>query len=170
MKYLFSLMSIFAVAIGTSQELTVSGKTYNPSKNINDGVIEVEPQGGVPPYTYKWSNQNTPLTSSTAQGLVEGISYSVTVRDAAGNYATETNEVKAESITEIFNGTRTPAVSALGAVLFWDPFDAIGIYDPVAYAETQRVGVPGWTNETEGKFILKTWLATAGQRVSEGDP
>src|SRR5690606_11896283 len=114
--------------------------------------------------------QNTPLTSSTAQGLVEGISYSVTVRDAAGNSATETYEVKAESITEIFNGTMTPAVSALGSVLFWDPFDAIGIYDPVAYAETQRVGVPGWTNETQGKFILKTWLATAGQRVSEGDP
>src|SRR5690606_5796452 len=170
MKYFLSLMSIFAVAIGTSQELTINGKTYNPSNNINDGVIEVEPRGGTPPYTYKWSHQDTPLGSSKAQGLVEGITYSVRVSDAAGNTATGEFGITPESITEIFNGTMTPAVNALGSVLFWDPFDALGIYDPVAYAETSRVGVPNWTNETQGKFFLKQWLALEGQRVETGDP
>jgi len=170
MKYFLSLMSIFAVAIGTAQELTVTGKTYNPSNNINDGVIEVEALGGTPPYTYKWSHQGTPLSSSKAQGLVEGISYSVVVGDAAGNTAKAEFEVKPEAITEIFNGTMTPAVNALGSVLFWDPFDALGIYDPVAYAETSRVGVPNWTNETQGKFFLKQWLVEEGQRVDTGDP
>src|SRR5690606_20398151 len=155
MKYFLTLLSFLALSMGFSQELTVVGKTYNVSKNINDGVIELEVDGGVGPYTYKWSNQSTPLTSKRAQGLVEGVPYSVIVTDAAGNSITKEFEVKTESITEVFNGTMTPAVSALGSVLFWDPFAAIGVYDPVAYADVKLIGVPDWSNETQDKFILK---------------
>lgn len=170
MKYFFSLLSLFVMGAGFSQELTVNGKTFNPSNSINDGVIELQVEGGVPPFAYKWSDQDTPLTSDRATGLVEGISYGVTVSDAAGNSVHREFEIKAEAITEIFNGIMTPAVSALGSVLFWDPFDAIGIYDPVAYADSKRVGIPDWTNATQGKFTLKQWLAPTGQKVSEGDP
>ncbi|WP_127018328.1 amino acid carrier protein [Flagellimonas beolgyonensis] len=169
MKYFLILLSLFALNLGHSQELKVTGKTYNVSKNINDGVIELEVDGGVEPYSYKWSNQSTPLTSKRSQNLVEGIPYSVTVTDAAGNSVTKEFEIKAESITEIFNGTMTPAVSGLGSVLFWDPFAAIGIYDPVAYADVKLVGIPEWNNETQGKFVLKQWLKPAGQHVNEGD-
>jgi AGCS family alanine or glycine:cation symporter len=169
MKYFLILLSLFALNLGYSQELKVTGKTYNVSKNINDGVIELEVDGGVEPYSYKWSNQSTPLTSKRSQNLVEGIPYSVTVTDAAGNSVTKEFEIKAESITEIFNGTMTPAVSGLGSVLFWDPFAAIGIYDPVAYADVKLVGIPEWNNETQGKFVLKQWLKPAGQHVNEGD-
>ncbi|WP_418498976.1 amino acid carrier protein [Flagellimonas sp.] len=169
MKYFLTLMSFFALTLGFSQELTVEGKTYNVSKNINDGAIELEVSGGVEPYTYKWSNQSTPLTSKRAQGLVEGIPYSVVVTDAAGNSVTKEFEIKTESITEIFNGTMTPAVSALGSVLFWDPFAAIGIYDPVAYADVKLIGVPDWSNETQDKFVMKQWLKADGQNVAVGD-
>ncbi len=169
MKYFLTLLSFLALSMGFSQELTVVGKTYNVSKNINDGVIELEVDGGVGPYTYKWSNQSTPLTSKRAQGLVEGVPYSVIVTDAAGNSITKEFEVKTESITEVFNGTMTPAVSALGSVLFWDPFAAIGVYDPVAYADVKLIGVPDWSNETQDKFILKQWLKSEGQKVSKGD-
>lgn len=169
MKYFLTLMSFLALSMGFSQELTVVGKTYNVSKNINDGVIELEVDGGVEPYTFKWSNQSTPLTSKRAQGLVEGVPYSVIVTDAAGNSITKEFEIKTESITEIFNGTMTPAVSALGSVLFWDPFAAIGVYDPVAYADVKLIGVPDWSNETQDKFILKQWLKSEGQKVSKGD-
>jgi AGCS family alanine or glycine:cation symporter len=162
-------MSFFALSMGFSQELTVDGKTYNVSPNINDGAIELEVSGGVEPYTYKWSNQSTPLTSKRAQGLVEGIPYSVVVTDAAGNSVTKEFEIKTESITEIFNGTMTPAVSALGSVLFWDPFAAIGVYDPVAYADVKLIGVPDWSNETQDKFVMKQWLKTDGQNVAVGD-
>lgn len=37
-----------------------------------------------------------------------------------------------------------PAVNAIGSVLFWDPFAAFGIHDPVMYAEQKNVGTPGW--------------------------
>ena len=42
MKYFLSLLSFFALTTGFAQELTVVGKTYNVSDNINDGAIELE--------------------------------------------------------------------------------------------------------------------------------
>jgi len=169
MKYFLFLLSFFALTTGFSQELTVVGKTYNVSDNINDGVIELDVNGGVEPYTYKWSNQETPLTSKRAQGLVEGIPYSVMVTDAAGNSVSKEFKIETESITEVFNGTMTPAVSALGSVLFWDPFAAIGIYDPVAYADVKLIGIPDWSNETLDKFVLKEWLKEENASVTKGE-
>ncbi|MBO6533500.1 MAG: amino acid carrier protein, partial [Muricauda sp.] len=141
----------------------------NVSDNINDGAIELEVDGGVEPYTYKWSDQETPLTSKSAQGLVEGIAYTVVVTDAAGNSVTKEFTVETQSITEVFNGTMTPAVGGLGSVLFWDPFAAIGIYDPVAYADVKLIGIPDWSNETQDKFILKEWLKENRASVVEGE-
>ncbi|WP_421807785.1 amino acid carrier protein [Flagellimonas sp.] len=169
MKYFLFLLSFFALTTGFAQELTVVGKTYNVSDNINDGAIELEVDGGVEPYTYKWSDQETPLTSKSAQGLVEGISYTVVVTDAAGNSVTKEFTVETQSITEVFNGTMTPAVGGLGSVLFWDPFAAIGIYDPVAYADVKLIGIPDWSNETQDKFILKEWLKENRASVVEGE-
>nr|WP_321414080.1 amino acid carrier protein [uncultured Allomuricauda sp.] len=169
MKYFLFLLSFCALTTGFSQELTVVGKTYNVSDNINDGAVELEVDGGTEPYTYKWSNQETPLTSKSAHGLVEGIPYSVTVTDAAGNSVTKEFKVETEGITEVFNGTMTPAVSALGSVLFWDPFAAIGIYDPVAYADVKLIGIPDWSNATQDKFILKQWLKGDDASVGAGE-
>jgi AGCS family alanine or glycine:cation symporter len=169
MKYFLFLLSFFALTTGFAQELTVVGKTYNVSDNINDGAIELEVDGGVEPYTYKWSDQETPLTSKSARGLVEGVPYSVVVNDAAGNSVTKEFTVETQSITEVFNGTMTPAVSGLGSVLFWDPFAAIGIYDPVAYADVKLIGIPDWSNETQDKFILKEWLKENKASVVEGE-
>jgi len=169
MKYFLSLLSFFAITTVFSQELTVVGKTFNVSDNINNGVIELEVSGGVEPYTYKWSDQETPLTSKSAQGLVEGIPYSVTVTDAAGSSVTKEFKVETQAITEVFNGFMTPAVSALGSVLFWDPFAAIGIYDPVAYADVKLVGIPDWSNETLDKFVLKEWLKENEASVTKGE-
>lgn len=152
-----------------SQELTVKEKLINPSKMINDGVIELEVEGGTAPYTYKWSNQQTPLSSNKASGLVEGLSYDVTITDANGLSTTKEYKVPTEEITEVFNGAMTPAVSALGSVLFWDPFAAIGIYDPVIYADVKRVGAPGWSPEANDKYVLQEWLKPEGAKVKEGD-
>jgi AGCS family alanine or glycine:cation symporter len=102
--------------------------------------------------------------------LVEGIPYSVIVTDAAGNSVTKVFTVETEAITEVFNGLMTPAVSALGAVLFWDPFAAIGIYDPVVYADLKLVPTPGWSTEVQDKFVLKKWLQPEGAEVMKGDP
>lgn len=165
--YFVSLLISFSVF---SQNLDVQGKVFNPSKTINDGVIELEVTGGVAPYTYKWSNESTPLTSKRAMRLIEGISYTVTVTDATGEQVAKSFKVEAEAITEIFNGTMTPAVSALGSVLFWDPFAALGLYDPIVYADVKRVGVPDWAPDMQDKFTLQKWLKAEGSKVKKGEP
>lgn len=167
-RFLFFLFMLYGFA-SFAQELVVKGKTINPSNTINDGAIELEVDGGTPPYTYKWSNQSTSLHSKMATGLVEGIAYTVTVIDAKGVSETKVFKVEAEAITEVFNGAMTPAVSALGAVLFWDPFDALGFYDPVAYADIKLVGTPGWSPEVNDKFVLKKWFKENGAKVKKGD-
>lgn len=162
-------MLAFTSLSAFSQELIVKEAVINPSPEINDGVIDLQVLGGTPPYTYKWSNQSTPLNSKKAMGLVEGVPYTVTVTDSNGNSVSKEYTVDAEAITEILNSFMTPAVGALGNVLFWDPFAATGIYDPVAYAEAKKIGIPDWTFDVEDKFVLKEWLKAEGQRVREGD-
>ncbi|MGA9590469.1 MAG: amino acid carrier protein [Salegentibacter sp.] len=169
-KYLLSLLFSFSIVAIYAQDLQVKANVGNPSKIINNGFIDLEVTGGVPPYTYKWSDQNTSLHSSKAEGLVEGIPYSVMVTDSQGNSTTLVKTVKPEAITEHFNGTFAPIVESMGSVLFWDPFAAIGIYDPVVYADLKRVPAPKWTATVDAKFTLQKWLKPEGSRVEKGDP
>ena len=60
---LFSYLNLYSV------DFTAELKIDNPSQKINDGVAFVETEGGVPPFTFKWSNQSTPLTSSSCEGF-----------------------------------------------------------------------------------------------------
>ncbi len=171
MKRIF-LLGCFAFlsAYGIAQELDLEAVVSNPSNEINDGVIEIKASGGQAPYTYKWSNEETSLKSAKAEGLTEGIDYTVIVTDSQGESATGVYRVSAESIPEIFNGTAVPAVEGLGSVLFWDPFSAIGIYDPVIYAEQKNIPVPGWEAGTEDKYTLQKWLVANGKKVTKGQP
>ena len=160
----YCISFLFSISL-CSQGLEVKGKTINPSDNINDGVIQLQVEGGTPPYTFKWSNQQTPLSSPTASGLVEGIAYTVTVTDDSGQSVTQEYKIDTQSITEVFNGNMTPAVSALGSILFWDPFEATGIYDPVVYADEKLIATPGWSATIEDRFVLKQWLVDEGSEV-----
>lgn len=169
-KYLFSSIFIFLFSVFMfAQELEIETKITNPSKEINDGKITVKVLNGEPPYTYKWSKKETPQTSDRASGLVEGIPYTVTVTDVEGRTTTETLKVEASSIAEHFNGSFKPIVDALGSVLFWDPFAALGIYDPIVYADMKYVFAPGWTSDTENKFTLEKWLFEDGAQIKQGD-
>ena len=168
-NYLLLCLTLFAFAANAQQELRINEAVMNPSNIINDGAIELQVLGGTPPYTYQWSDKDTPLASNKAVGLTEGVEYAVTVTDAEGLTASETYTVKTQAITEVFNGFMTPAVAAIETVLFWDPFSAIGIYDPVAYADVKLVATPGWTPNIEEKFVLKEWLKPEGSRVKKGD-
>ncbi|MEO8934151.1 MAG: SprB repeat-containing protein, partial [Xanthomarina sp.] len=168
-KILLSIFTLTLPIIIFAQDFNVEGVVTNPTKTINDGVITLNVTGGVEPYTYRWSNQGTSLTSNKAIGLTEGVPYTVIVTDADGNSKTAVFTVKTEAITEVFNGAMTPAVSALGSILFWDPFAAIGIYDPVVYADVKLIGIPNWTNEVDNKYILDKWLKEDGAHVSKGE-
>ncbi len=53
----------------------------------------------------------------------------------------QNNTVKEKTISDKINDKFEPFVEALAKVLFWDPFSASGIYDPVVYHEN---GTPYW--------------------------
>ncbi|HSM62645.1 MAG TPA: amino acid carrier protein [Gillisia sp.] len=168
-KYLLSLLCSFSIFSLVAQELDVKAKVVNPTNLINDGFVELDVTGGTPPYTYKWSNQSTSLQSARSEGLVEGIPYTVIIQDSKGESTTREYKVKTEAITEVFNGFFKPIVDDMGAVLFWDPFTAIGVYDPVVYADVKNISVPGWTPAVEDRFVLKQWMKEEGSKVKKGD-
>ena len=170
MKFHLNLLFFFIVfSVNAQQELKLNAAVMNPSDIINDGAVDLQVLGGTPPYTYKWSDAGTPLTAKKATGLTEGIPYTVTVTDANGASVTEEYQIETQSITEIFNGFMTPAVASLESVLFWDPFAAFGIYDPIAYADVKLIATPGWSANIEDKFMLDKWLKPEGQKVKKGE-
>lgn len=168
-RYILPLF-LLLTSLVYSQELIVNEKLINPTKSINDGIIELDVSGGTPPYTYKWSNQNTSLDSNRSENLTEGVEYSVVVTDASGNSIEKSYEVSAESITERFNGSFTPLVGVVSKILFWDPFAAIGLHDPVIYAEHLNVYDSRWEPGIEGVFVLEQWLKADGEKVKGGEP
>ena len=159
---------MFTVSLTFAQDLQIEETLINPSEQINDGQIELKVSGGIPPYTYEWSNDETPLSSAKSSDLTEGITHTVKVTDANGNFAEKSFEIKAESIVESFNGTFKPIVNSMGSVLFWDPFAAIGIYDPVVYSKEKLLFAPRWEPNTQNKFLLKQWLVQEEETVKKG--
>ncbi|WP_026933811.1 amino acid carrier protein [Christiangramia echinicola] len=150
-------------------DLEVSLKLINPTQEINDGETRLEVEGGVPPYQFKWSKQSVALDSKKAQGLSEGLDYSVTVTDSEGRKVKKDFNIPANSITEVFNSKVQPAVDFLGGILFWDPFATIGIYDPVVYTDEKEIPIPNWDATTSNTYSLSKWLVKAGVKVTEGD-
>ena len=167
MKVKLFLLTFVLPIMVFAQDLKVTAEASNPTSKINDGVAKISVIGGQAPYTYKWSDKSTALTSNEATSLTEGVTHKVMVTDAAGTTITKEFKIEAEAITEIFNGTMTPAVAAMGSVLFWDPFAALGLYDPVIYADLKMVSIPGWTSDTQDTFTLNEWLVADGAKVKK---
>ncbi len=147
----------------------VETRQFNPTNIINDARIELEPIDGKIPFRFEWSHEATPLDAATASGLSEGQSYSVRVIDADGRTVSVKVEVPAKSITEKFNSWVQPAVDQMAKILFWDPFEALGIYDPIVYTDNQSIPIPHWDARTDKEFRLKNWLKADGASVKKGE-
>jgi AGCS family alanine or glycine:cation symporter len=129
------LSLIFCFPMVTLAQIDLQISKQNLSADIKDATAVVEVSGGVAPYTFKWSKKDISLQSSTCAGMDEGIPYNLLVTDSQGTTAFAEFETEATSIEEKLNSFFIPIVDALAAVLLWDPFAAIGIYDPVVYVE-----------------------------------
>ncbi len=168
LSFLFFLLifsSLQAQEDFNEKDIKVVPELINPSNLINDGIIELNVTGGVPPYTFKWSDQDTSLKSNKATGVVEGIDYTVVITDAEQNTLTKSYRIPAESITENFNGAFKPIVDNLASILFWDPFSAIGLYDPIVYADEKNVPIPNWYSGIQDAYKLEEWLVKEGEHV-----
>lgn len=136
--YLTFLTLLLHTAVFAQSQLKVHAEVRSGSNGIEDGLIYLRVDGGIPPYQYKWSDRDIPLDADKATALTEGTHYGVVVTDAAGNAVKSRFKVPARSISEHLNGMATLAKRAIEKVLFFDPFAALGIYDPVFYADAQK--------------------------------
>lgn len=169
MKYsLFALLTFFMVQ-GAAAQLSARLDISNDSEKIDDGRAEVVIIEGQPPFLYQWSNQQTPMDAKMTTGLTEGVEFSVLVTDADGYELLLEGVVPTESTEERINSVFLPLVNGMSTLLFWDPFSAIGIYDPVVYAEERRLFAPGLTAEAVDYIELKKWYVDENQHVEEGD-
>lgn len=166
-KYLTTLIVLLSFPI-QAQNLKVNADSGNTSKLINDGYIKLKVSGGTPPYTYKWSDKNTSLESSSAYNLTEGTPYQVLITDSKGKVTLRSYEIQPIHIAEYFNGTAVPLVGTLKSFLFWDPFSTLGFYDPKVYADVKKVPIPNWNPTTHDKYYLKKWLVKEDTLVRKG--
>ncbi|MBI1227143.1 MAG: T9SS type B sorting domain-containing protein [Bacteroidetes bacterium] len=99
LSVLFAADAKSPLPIGTSlPPIFVTGTTITDTCGLALGAIDITPSGGVPPYTFAWSNG---ATTEDISNLLGGVYY-VTVTDAVGG-------TKIESFT-VENITNTAAV------------------------------------------------------------
>ena len=127
--------------------------------DINDAVIKVIVEGGLPPYMYYWSDKNTSLTVPVSKSLTEGREYSLMVVDSNNDSITQKFLIEPVSTQERINAAFVPVVSFLDKVIFWDPFNSLGLYDNVVYDKNNKPlnYENGTTKKTKIPFVV-FWL------------
>jgi AGCS family alanine or glycine:cation symporter len=127
------LFLLFLSVNAQNNKLSLEIKAQNKSMNIIDGFAEAFVSGGVEPYTYKWSNQNTDLKSSLSENLSEGKTYTLKVTDSENNTVTQSFVIPPESTDEKINAFFSPAVSFMSSWLMADIFAMAHLYDPTLH-------------------------------------
>ena len=127
--------------------------------DINDGVIKVNVEGGLSPYTYHWSDKNTGLEDSVSYKLTEGKKYTLDLVDSNNDTISQEFLIPPVSTQEKINASFLPIVGFLEVVIFWDPFHSLGLYDNVIYdSENKPLKHPnGSTKTTKIPFVV-FWL------------
>lgn len=160
-SFVLSLILLLMVTVCKSQPV-IQFETSNTSKEIKDGSIHAVVSGGTAPYLYKWSKKDINLDADYCTGADEGVAYHLTVTDAQGLQVEGDCEVEATSTAEKLNAFFIPIVDALSAVLLWDPFAAIGIYDPVVYqSDGSPLLHPNGTPVTQDCWLVVVLLIVA---------
>jgi alanine or glycine:cation symporter, AGCS family len=156
---LLSLSSLKAERISNDNgSIVVEFLFDNPTDSINnvEASVYVLKGGEV---TCKWSKSSVALSDTFAQGFTEGIPFNVIVYNSTGDSLFIEREVDAESASELLNSLMTPLTDLLRGVLSWDPFAAIGLYDPVVRnGEGMALLKPNGDLVTRGVPFIVVWL------------
>lgn len=128
LKSFYFLAFIFSVGNVSAQNFQLQLNAN--SNNIGDGTATVVSTDIIE--TVHWSNLQS-VDSISANGLKEGINYTVSVKFSNGNVQEQTFVIPAISSEEKMNSFFVPIVDAFGTVLFYDPFAHFNLYDPYLY-------------------------------------
>ena len=162
----FAFLGVFLFLSSlASAQFVATMEVSNPTLKINDGAATVTATGGQAPYVYFWSNSGTSIYSNSTSGLTEGGEVSVRVVDATGAEVEVKGIVSRDGMEEMFNTGALPVVNAIGAVFFWDPFAATGLYDPTIYVDASDLTAPHAGDTTKAGMVLSNWLVAEGDSV-----
>jgi len=130
-------------SITISTPLGIADNTVNPDNcfAMNNGGVEITPEGGSAPYTYMWSNTTTNKDLTD----VSGGTYMVTISDAGSSQIIETYVVPFDTIT---------------------PIADIGEVDAITCAELE-ITLGGDDTSIGGEFEYQ-WLASGGGNIVSG--
>lgn len=143
--------------------LSAKVETTNPGKEINNGIATVVIKDGVAPFTYVWPIKSVDRISKAATGITEGVEHSVLVIDANNDSLNLSYKIEALSLSEKINSWFKGPVDWMASVMFWDPFAAVGLYDPVIYDEAGvAVLNPNGSPRTQGIPFVVVWLVFGG--------
>lgn len=144
--------------MSTDSSIVIRLETVNLSDDINDVQAKVCVVKGGQVFC-KWSNQEAALTDTIVKGFTEGLPFSVWIYNEKGDSIYVEKAVEGNSVSETLNSAMIPWVDRLASVLFWDPFAAIGLYDPVIYDENgfPKTSANGTPLKTNIPFIV-VWL------------
>lgn len=137
----------------------------NPSNILNDGIAALDVSGNQAPYIYKWSLQSASIYQNSVQGFTEGDSVTVEIIDDNGVSAKISKFFPAHFTEESINSNFEPIVNFVGSGIFWDPFAAMGIYDPTIIVNERDFKSPLWNGESNKDLIVKQWLVEEGDQV-----
>lgn len=169
MKHILHTLAGIFICLNLSAQVSARLEISNDSENIDDGRAAVVDLKGTPPFEFQWSNPNTKLTSNSSAGLTEGVPFSVKITDATGASLDLDGVVPPESAEERINSVFLPIVNVMQTLLFWDPFSALGIYDPVVYADQYRFFALGYKEDNVRKIFIQKWYQPEGAEVRRGD-
>ena len=141
----------------------------NPSNLLNDGVVQLKVEGNKAPYIYKWSLASASIYENQVQGFTEGEAFEVEIIDDNGKSSTFKKYFPAHFTEESINSNFKPIVDFVGAGIFWDPFAAIGIYDPRVKVSERDFISPYWDGDKNEALVVKEWLVNKGDSVRNYD-
>ena len=160
---IFVLCSIFGFGKDfTSAEETfkIEIKTRNPESKIKDGEVFLQVNNDSLEYKYWWSIASVDSTENKVIGITEGVPFSIMIKASNGDSVSIQNYlIEAYSPSERINAFMDPVVGDIAGIMFWDPFAAIGIYDPTIYDDNGIVALnPNGTPRTQSIPFVVVWL------------
>jgi alanine or glycine:cation symporter, AGCS family len=137
----------------------------NLTEDINDVKVWVNIQEGVSPFRFHWSDKNTSIYADTAFRQMEGSLVSLKLFDASGDSLELSVDIPTNSVVEKMNAAVKPIVDFVASGFFWDPFSAMGIYDPVIKNDSVNIISPFGKDEQYANLRVAEWLVNDGEQV-----
>lgn len=164
-KYLITPV-LWGFAFFTQGQFKASLDYTNLTEDINDVKVWVNIEEGVSPFRFHWSDKNTSIYSDTAFKQMEGGVVSLTLFDASGDSIALSVDIPANSVVEKMNAFVKPMVDFVAAGFFWDPFSAVGLYDPIVKNDSVKIKAPFGKDTSYANLRVAEWLVNDGEEVS----